>query len=90
VNSPEYPELSSRTVNIDLGNLAEVNLVSINPIHITHIRLTGVARQDSRKMEIHLTSGLNVTVNFDEPDAATAAYTELVATVGQTNLAADG
>jgi hypothetical protein len=81
VNVPAPP---SSTVNLDLGNLAEVNLVAINPSHITHVRLTGTRRQASRKMEIHLVSGSTVGMNFDEETEADDMFAAIVGAMHQT------
>jgi hypothetical protein len=72
------PDQPSRAINLDLGNLAEVNSVAINPGHITHVRLTGTRRQSSRKMEIHVISGSTIGMNFDEESQADEVFAEIV------------
>lgn len=75
---------SWRTVNLDLGNLSELNVVAINPAMVTHVRLTGQHHADSRKIEVSLTSGASVGVNFDDPAKAEAAFRELVLAMHRT------
>ena len=75
------PPPRGRVIGLDLGNLADVHLVAINPAHITHVRLTGTERLESRKLEIYMTSGLSVTMNFDESAEADARFEAVVATV---------
>ena len=69
------------TVNLDLGNAAELNIVCINPAHITHVRLTGTRNALNRKMEVYLTNGSTLGMNFDDPDQADAVFSQLVATI---------
>ncbi len=64
-------------VDFDLGNLADLSRVMVNPTHITHVRLMGKQQGDSRKMEIHLVNGSIVGMNFDDPVQADLAYNEL-------------
>ena len=83
--SNEAPQKSSwRTVNVDLGNMSELNVLAINPALITHVRLTGQHRVDSRKIEVYLTSGTSVGVNFDDPAKAEATFRELVLAMHRT------
>ena len=69
------------TVNLDLGNAAELNMVCINPTHITHVRLTGTRNALNRKMEVYLTNGSTLGMNFDDPAQADAVFAQLVATL---------
>ena len=75
---------SWRTVNLDLGNLSELNVVAINPAMITHVRLTGQHRVDSRKIEVTLTNGSTVGVSFDDSAKAEATFRELVLAMHRT------
>jgi hypothetical protein len=69
-------------LDLDLGNLAEVNRVAVNPGHITHVRLTGVRRMGGRKMEIHFVSGTIVTMNFDEEPDANEMFAQILGAMG--------
>jgi hypothetical protein len=73
-----------RTVNLDLGNMAEVNVVAINAAHIVFVRLTGAMSSVNRKMEVRLADGGTIAMTFDEPDHAEAVFTEVVATINRT------
>jgi len=77
----ETPSPKARVIGLDLGNLADVNYVAINPAHITHVRLSGTERLESRKLEIYLVSGVTVTMNFDESAKADAKFDELAAAI---------
>ena len=46
-----------RTVNLDLGNAAEVNKVVINASHIAYVRFSGKTSSRQRRMEINLANG---------------------------------
>jgi len=73
-----------RTVTYELGNLSELNRVSINPAHITHMRLTGTHHHDVRKLEIYLANGMVVGINFDDPSEAEVAFHALEASMHST------
>jgi len=73
-----------RTVNLNLGNAAEQNMVSINAAHITHVRLTGSMSSSSRKMELFLVSGSVVGMNFDDPDYAETVFSDVIETINKT------
>jgi hypothetical protein len=75
---------SWRTVNLDLGNMSELNVVAINPAMITHVRLTGQHHAESRKIEVSLTSGGTVSANFDDAAKAEAVFRELVLAMHRT------
>jgi hypothetical protein len=72
------------TVNLDLGNAAELNMVCVNPAHITHVRLAGTRNAQNRKMEIYLTNGNVLGMSFDDPEQAEAVFGQLVATIRRT------
>jgi hypothetical protein len=74
----------SRSVNLDLGNMAEVNMVAINAAHIVFVRLTGALSSMNRKMEVRLADGGTIAMTFDEPDHAETVFTEVVATLNRT------
>ena len=73
-----------RTVNLNLGNAAELNMVSINAAHITHVRLLGSLSSSSRRMELHLVSGGIVGMNFDDPDYAETVFSNVIDTINKT------
>jgi hypothetical protein len=74
----------SRSVNLDLGNMAEVNMVVINAAHIVFVRLTGSQSSMNRKMEVRLADGGTIAMTFDEPDHAELVFTQVVATLNRT------
>jgi hypothetical protein len=74
----------SRTVNLDLGNMAEVNMIAINASYIVSVRLTGSLSSASRKMELTLTSGTTIGMNFDDPDHAEIVFGQVVSTINRT------
>jgi hypothetical protein len=83
--SNDAPQKSSwRTVNLDVGNMSELNVLAINPALVTHVRLSGQHRAESRKLEVYFSSGATVGVNYDEPAKAEAAFRELVLAVHRT------
>jgi hypothetical protein len=73
-----------RTVNLNLGNAAEANMVVINAAHIGYVKLMGSLSSLNRKMEIHMASGAVIGMNFDDPEHAEAVYTEVVETLNKT------
>ncbi len=78
------PDDVVRTVNLNLGNAAEENMVVINAGHISFIRLSGAMSSESRRMEIHLASGEIVGMGFDDPEHAESVFAEVVATMNRT------
>ena len=75
---------SLRTVNLNLGNMAELNMVAINAAHIVSVRLTGLMSSQTRKMELQLANGSTVGMTFDEPDHAEEVFAQVVATINRT------
>ena len=73
-----------RTVNLNLGNAAETNMVSVNAVHISFVRLIGSVSSSSRKMELHLVSGEIVGMNFDDPDYAEQVFAQVIDTMNKT------
>jgi hypothetical protein len=73
-----------RTVNLDLGNAAEVNKVVINAAQIAFVRLTGKTSSRQRRMEVTLANGEVISMNFDEPEHAQYAFEEVVAAMNRT------
>jgi hypothetical protein len=73
-----------RTVNLDLGNAAEVNMVAINAAHIVFAKLSGSMNSTHRKMELHLANGSVIGMNFDEPDRAERVFTQVIDTINRT------
>ena len=73
-----------RTVNLDLGNAAEINMVSINAAHITYVKLNGSVSSNNRKMELHLTDGSVVGMNFDDPNHAEVVFAHVIDTINRT------
>jgi hypothetical protein len=73
-----------RTVNLNLGNMAELNMVAINAAHIVSVRLTGAFNSATRKMEVQLANGSTVGMSFDDPDHAEEVFAEVVATINRT------
>jgi hypothetical protein len=76
------PDQTNSTVNLDLGNLAELHLVALNPAHVTHVRLTGTHQGTNRKMEIFLVNGGTVGMMFDDPVEAELVFAELCSSIG--------
>jgi hypothetical protein len=74
----------TRTVNLDLGNMAELNMIAINAAYIVSVRLTGSLSSASRKMELTLTSGTTISMNFDDPDHAEIIFGQVVSTMNRT------
>jgi hypothetical protein len=77
-------ELVTRTVNLDLGNAAEVNMVSINAAHIAYVKLTGSMNSVQRRMEIYLANGSVISMNFDEPEHAEKTFADVIDTINRT------
>ena len=77
-------EIVARTLNLDLGNAAEINKVVINAAHITYVKLGGHLNSSQRRMEIYLENGAVISMNFDEPDHAEKIFAEVVATLNHT------
>ena len=73
-----------RTVNLNLGNAAEANMVSINAAHIAYVRLTGSMSSASRKLDINLTSGAVIGMSFDDPEYAEQVFAEIIDTINKT------
>jgi hypothetical protein len=73
-----------RTVNLDLGNAAEVNVVSINPNHIAFVKLIGSMNSTQRRMEIHVMNGSVIAMNFDEVDHAEQTFEDVISSVNLT------
>ena len=78
------PGPAPRTVNVSLGNVAELNMLAINPAHITHVRLTGAQHGQNRKIEVSLVSGEVVGMNFDDAERAQAVFTDLLRAMHRT------
>jgi hypothetical protein len=81
---PESPGDASRTVNLDLGNMAELNMVAINAAHIVSVRLSGTYNSGNRKMEVSLANGSVIGMGFDDPDHAEAVFGTVVASINRT------
>jgi len=77
-------EEGSRTVNLDLGNAAETNMVAINAAHITFVKLNGSMSSNSRKMELHMTNGSVIGMNFDDPSHAETVFAHVIDTINRT------
>jgi hypothetical protein len=76
--------LVTRTVNLDLGNAAEVNMVAINAAHIAYVKLTGAMSSVQRRMEIYLANGAVISMNFEEPDHAERTFADVIDTINRT------
>ena len=77
-------EIVAWTVNLDLGNAAEVNKVAINAAHITYVKMVGQVSSVQRRMEIFLANGAVISMNFDEPDHAEKTFSEVIAILNHT------
>lgn len=77
-------ELITRTVNLDLGNAAEVNMAAINAAHIAYVKLTGSMNSLQRRMEIYLANGAVISMNFEEPDHAEKTFALVIDTINRT------
>ena len=51
-----------RTVNLDLGNAAELHMVALNAAHIVSAKLTGSVNSGQRRMELQLTNGSVISI----------------------------
>jgi hypothetical protein len=77
-------EQVTRTVNLDLGNAAETNMVAINAAHIAYVKLTGSMNSNQRKMEIYIANGAVISMNFEEPDHAEKTFADVIDTINRT------
>jgi hypothetical protein len=77
-------EQVTRTVNLDLGNAAETNMVAINAAHIAYVKLTGSMNSMQRKMEIYIANGAVISMNFEEPDHAEKTFADVIDTINRT------
>ena len=77
-------DLVTRTVNLDLGNADEVNMVAINAGHIAYVKLTGSMNSMQRRMEIYLANGAVISMNFEEPDHAEKTFADVIDTINHT------
>jgi hypothetical protein len=75
---------SIRTVNLDLGNAAETNMVAINAAHIVYVKLHGTMTGSSRRMELHLANGGVIGMSFDDPDHAERVFGQVIDTINRT------
>ena len=73
-----------RTVNLDLGNAAEVNKVVINAAQIAYVKLTGKTNSRQRRMEVYLANGEVISMSFDEADHAQDTFEQVVASMNRT------
>jgi hypothetical protein len=73
-----------RTVNLNLGNAAETNMVAINAAHITFVKLFGSVSSNNRKMELHMTDGSVIGMSFDDPAHAETVFTHVIDTINRT------
>ena len=73
-----------RTINLDLGNAAEINLVSLNAAHITFVKLMGSVSSNNRRMELHMTDGGVVGMSFDDPKHAESVFSHVIDTINRT------
>jgi hypothetical protein len=74
----------ARTVNLDLGNAAEIQKVVINAAQIAYVKLTGKTSSRQRRMEVTLANGEVVSMTFDEPEHAQHIFEEVVASMNRT------
>lgn len=77
-------EIVTRTVNLDLGNAAEINMVAINAGHIAYVKLTGSMNSNQRRMEIYMANGAVIAMNFEEPDHAEKTFSDVINTINRT------
>ncbi|HEY2813801.1 MAG TPA: hypothetical protein VGJ03_10095 [Acidimicrobiales bacterium] len=75
---------ANRTVNLNLGNAAELNMVVINAAHIAYVKLTGSMNSGQRRMEINLANGGVISMNFDEHDHAERVFAQVIDTINRT------
>jgi hypothetical protein len=74
----------NRTVNLNLGNAAEVNMVVINAAHIAFVKLTGSVNSGQRRMEINLANGSVISMGFDDNDHAEQIFAQVIDTINRT------
>jgi hypothetical protein len=74
----------ARTVNLNLGNAAEQNMVVINASYIAYVKLSGSLNSMQRRMEVFLANGAVISMNFDEPDHAEQSFAEVIETINRT------
>ena len=74
----------TKTVNLNLGNAAEQNMVVINASYIAYVKLTGSLNSTQRRMEVSLANGAVISMNFDEPDHAEQTFAEVIETINRT------
>jgi hypothetical protein len=74
----------NRTVNLNLGNAAEVNMVVINAAHIAFVKLTGSVNSGQRRMEINLANGSVIAMGFEENDYAEQVFAQVIDTINRT------
>jgi hypothetical protein len=77
-------EIVNKTVNLDLGNAAEQNMVAINAAHIAYVKLVGSMNSMQRKMEIYIANGAVISMNFEEPDHAEKTFADVIDTINRT------
>src|SRR5258708_3203102 len=82
--SPVSGAGTMRTVNLDLGNAAEVHKVVINAAHIAFVKLTGKTSSRQRRMEVNLANGEVISMSFEEPEHAQHTFEEVVASMNRT------
>jgi hypothetical protein len=75
---------ANRTVNLNLGNAAEINMVVINAAHIAFVKLTGSMNSGQRRMEINLANGSVVSMNFEEHDQAERVFAQVMDIINRT------
>jgi hypothetical protein len=73
-----------RTVNLNLGNAAELHMVALNAAHIVSAKLTGSMNSNLRRMEVHLVDGTVVSMSFDEAEHAEKIFAEVIDTINRT------
>jgi len=73
-----------RTVNLNLGNAAEANMVAINPAHVGHVKLMGSLSSTQRKLEIYMLGGAVIGMSFDDPELAEEVFTEVLGSISRT------
>jgi hypothetical protein len=74
----------NRTVNLNLGNAAEVNMTVINAAYIAFVKLTGSVNSGQRRMEINLANGSVISMSFDEHDHAEQVFAQVIDTINRT------
>jgi hypothetical protein len=74
----------NRTVNLNLGNAAEINMVVINAAHIAFVKLTGSVNSGQRRMEINLANGAVISMSFEEHEHALGVFSQVIDTINRT------